>query len=154
MHEQEGRTLSCRRWGARHGIVVWIKHMAAALVGTVGEQSRGVGRPTGRVEYGEGETMRPHPSSPLQDPVECRARLGRAPSVPFFPPLLSHTPSSPCPAPPLPFPAVYRRAELDPLPFALKSHSALEIYCILIKLPEWETYENTIFVFYYVINLA
>lgn len=43
---------------------------------------------------------------------------------------------------------------MDPLPFALKSRSVLEIYGILIKLPEWETYEKTIFVFYYVINLA
>lgn len=67
-----------------------------------------------------------------------------------------HLPPEPLPppAPPLPYPAVYRRTELDSLPFTLKSHSALEIYCILIKLPEWETYENTIFVFYYVINLA
>lgn len=40
------------------------------------------------------------------------------------------------------------------LPFAVKPCSVLEIYCILIKLPEWETDYQTTFVFYYVINLA
>ena len=38
--------------------------------------------------------------------------------------------------------------------FYFTQSSVLEIYCILIKLPEWETDYQTTFVFYYVINLA
>lgn len=111
----------------------------------MGGQSHGLGRPASRAEHRAGKTLGPQSLVPPCPPGPSSwegAETGAGAVL---------SPPSP---PPLPFPVVYRTAELDPVPFALKSHPALEIYCILIKLPEWETYENIIFVFYYVINLA
>lgn len=80
----------------------------------------------------------------LQNPVEYKVPfpevlgvgaepgMGRTQNVAFLP--RTHILRPPRPA----FPC-----GLHLLPFALKSHSVLETYCILIKLPEWEAYEET-----------
>lgn len=69
----------------------------------------------------------------LQDPAKCAALFlvvpGGAesevrPRALYFPPLVSHPLSVVC------------GAEPALLPLAFKSPSALEIYCVLIKLPE------------------